>query len=317
MNKKYKEIIISSGGIKGISLLGALNQLDKYYSINNFKFYTGCSYGAILCFLLIIGYSISDIKSIAYNIELNDYQDLKLFNFINKCGLDEGIKYSNILKAIIINKNIDYNITFKELYDLTNKILTICVTNITSGIPEYNNYLNNPNMSVLLSIRMSSNIPILFSPIKYNDFYYVDGALLDPFPYLYFKDIALDEKIGICLYDDYEFKFINNNNTNFVSDTSNSIDYMVNLIKIIHINYLKLNYKKLYKNVIYIDYNTSKTFFKDNNLTQNEKDLMFNIGVKKTKKFINKKINKYFKILFNKILLKKYFTALRNSNANF
>jgi predicted acylesterase/phospholipase RssA len=311
MNEKYKEIIISSGGIKGISLIGALTELDKYYSVDNFKYYTGCSYGAILCLLLNIGYSINEIKSIIFNLELEDYQDLKFFNLIDKCGLDEGIKYSNFLKAIIINKDIDFNITFKELYELTEKTLTICVANITNGLSEYNNYINTPDMSILLSIRMSTNIPILFPPIQYNNFYYVDGALLDPFPYLYLKNIKLDEKIGICLFDEYEFKFMknnnNNNNINFVSDTSNSLHYIVNLIKIIHINYLKLNYKKIYKNVIYIDYNINKTMFKDINLTKNEKNKMFNIGVKKAKIFINRKINKCFKIFINKVFLNKYF----------
>ena len=220
-------------------------------------------------------------------MNLENFQDIKFANLLEKCGLDEGVKYTNFLKALFLNKNIDLNITFKELYLLTNKTLTISVSNVTSGLPEYHNYINTPDMSVLLSIRMSTNIPILFPPILFNENYYLDGALLDPFPYLYIKDISLSKKLGICLFDNYEFNFINNNNTNFITETSNSFNYIINLVKIIHINYLKLNYKKTYRNVIYINYDTNKTLLTADKLTNSEKDEFFNIGIEKAKLFIN------------------------------
>lgn len=310
MNEKFKELIISSGGIKGISILGALSELEKHHIITDFIYYTGCSYGALICILINIGYTINDIISVVFKLDLENFQDIKFANLLDKCGLDEGIKYTNFLKALFLNKNIDLNITFKQLYILTNKTLTITVSNVTSGIPEYHNHINTPDFSILLSLRMTTNIPILFPPILYNENYYLDGALLDPFPYLYTKNISLSEKLGICLFDNYEFNFMNNNNTNFITETSNSFNYIVNLVKIIHINYLKLNYKKTYSNVIYINYDTNKTLLTADKLSDSEKDEFFNVGVKKAKIYINRKNTKnikFLKIFNNKILLKKYF----------
>ena len=37
-------------------------------------------------------------------------------------------------------------------------------------------------MDVLLAIRMSFSIPFVFTPVKYNNNFYVDGSVLNDFP---------------------------------------------------------------------------------------------------------------------------------------
>jgi predicted acylesterase/phospholipase RssA len=302
MVKKYNEIIISSGGVKAISIIGALNEFTKNYPINKIEYFTGCSAGGIICLFLNLGYTINEINDIILKINFSIFQEIKLLNLIQKCGLDEGVKFTNFLKATIINKGFNHYITFQELYDLTNKVLTISVVNITKGITEYHNYLNTPHLSVLLSVRMSSNVPILFSPILYNDCYYVDGALLDPFPYYYIKNT---NKFGLWLFHKNEFDFIKKNNVSFVNSLSNSLNYMIELLKIVYINYMKTYYKKLPKNVIYIDvnYSSSESFY----VSENDRTLLFNIGKNKFNIYYKKCIKKTKK----RYLMMKYFNLWR------
>jgi len=302
MNIYFQELIISSGGNKGISLIGILNELNNHYPIKKINYYTGCSVGALICVLINIGYTINELNKIIFEINFEIFQDLKIINLLEKCGFDEGIKFTNFLIALITNKKFNQNITFRELYDITNKTLTIVVTNITKGIAEYHNYINTPDLSILLSLRMSSNIPIIFSPIFYNNNYYVDGALLDPFPYLYNRNIEKSKKLGLWLFDKYEINFIKNNNVNFINKINDSFNYSLELLKIIHINYIKKFYKKIPKNVIYIDYDLNNTINTFNN-TFEEKTKMYNIGILKCKKFFNKIFKKTNKLF----LLKKYF----------
>lgn len=301
------ELIISSGGNKGISLIGALNELNKYYPIEKMKYYTGCSIGSIISLLINIGYNNNELNDIIFKINFGNFQDLKFINLIEKCGLDEGTKFTNFLKALIINKNLNSNITFKELYDITNKILTIAVVNITKGISEYHNVFNTPNLSILLSLRMSSNIPILFSPILYNDNYYVDGALLDPFPYFHNKNT---KKIGLWLFEKCEFNFFKNIDTNFINTLDSSITYMTDLLKIIYVNYIKKYYKKIPNNVVYIDFDFQGISFENFDLTLEDRIKMYNMGSKKCILFLKKKNNKqrkrylamkYFKLWYNKL----------------
>ena len=299
MKNNYNELIISSGGTKGIALVGALNELIKYYPLENIKYYTGCSIGSIICLLLNINYSINELNDIIMKINFENFQELKILNLLEKCGLDEGTKFTNFLKAIIINKNISPTITFEELYEKSNKILTIVVTNITKGIPEYHNYMNTPNMSILLSLRMSSNIPIVFSPIFFKENYYIDGALLDPFPYFYHKNTI---KYGICLFDKYEFNFLNNQSVNFINHIDDSFKYIIELIKIMHINYIKKFYKKILKNVIYIDFDFHNININTFEVSIEDKNKMFKIGINKCNSFFNK----LFKKRRRKYLSRKY-----------
>ena len=64
------ELIISSGGNKGLAIIGSLNEFIKYYPIKNFKYLTGCSIGALLCFMLNIGYTIPELKEILFTFLL-------------------------------------------------------------------------------------------------------------------------------------------------------------------------------------------------------------------------------------------------------
>jgi predicted patatin/cPLA2 family phospholipase len=301
----YDEIIISSGGVKGIAVLGALNEFAKKYPIYKIKYFTGCSVGAIICLFLNIGYTINELNDIILKINFSIFQEIKILNLIEKCGLDEGIKFTNFLKASIINKGFNNNITFQELYDLTGKVLTICVVNITKGVSEYHNYLTTPTLSVLLSVRMSSNIPVLFSPIMYNDCYYVDGALLDPFPYYFIKNT---NKFGLCLFENYQFKFIKEDNVSFVNNLSSSFNYIIELLKIVYTNYIKKYYKKMPKNVVYIDFDytslNNETFY----VPEEDRFLLFNIGKKK----FNNYYKKYNKRIRKRYLIKKYFNIWKN-----
>lgn len=303
----YEELIISSGGNRGFSIIGVLNEFSKNYPINKIKYFTGCSVGSLILLFLILGYNINELNNILFDLDFSLFQELKLINLVEKCGFDEGTKINNFLKAIIINKNYNYNITFKELFEKTNKILTIVVTNITKGLSEYHNYINTPDMQVFLSIRMSINIPIIFSPILYNKNYYIDGGLLDPFPYKYNKHINKSKKCGLWLSEKYEFDFIKNNNFIFINDISNSLNYIINLLKIMHVNYIKKNYEKIPNNVIYLDFNIDlcQSSFATN---LEDKIKMLNIGINKCKLFFFK----IYKRNRKKYLSRKYFNIWNN-----
>ena len=146
---------------------------------------------------------------------------------------------------------------------------------------------------------MSCSIPILFSPILYNNFYYVDGALLEPFPYYYHKNT---KKIGLWLFDKCEINFIKHSYSNFISDISNSFKYVLDLLRILYTNYMKKYYKKIPNNVIYIDYDINLNI-ESFDVNINDKLKMYNIGIDKTNIFLKKLKKKVRK----RYLLKKYF----------
>ena len=307
MNNNNYELVLSSGSIKSCIFIGGLEELDKYIPLYNFKYLTGCSAGSILLTLYNIGYTLKELKYFLLNIDIDHFQEFKLKNFFSNCGFDSGNKIENLLKAFFLNKDINTEITFKELYQKTNIILTLTAVNLTKGIVEYFNYISNPNMSVLLALRMSMNIPLIYEPIKYNDNLYIDGALLDPFPIYYFKNT---EKFGLVIYDNNEYNFIQNIDTTFINNNDNTIQYIINLMKIVYTNYLKTKYKKKHNNVIYYNSDTYSISFK---LEKEFKEKLIDTGEKKMKQYFKKKniqmrkkylMKKYY-ILWKKKILKK------------
>ena len=299
MDKSYKldELIICSGGIKCVYIIGCLNNLSKIHPLHLFNYYTGCSVGSIICLLLNIGYNIYDIENII-SIDFKIFQELKITNLINNCGFDNGTKITNFFKAFILNKSIDVNITFKELYEKTNKVLTFTATNITTGKTEYHNYITQPNMPILLSLRMSINIPIVYTPIKYNDNYYADGALLDPYPYNYNKNL---KKIGIFLLQKSEYLFLKNKDSIFVNNIDDTLTYLKNLLTIMYLNNLK-NTNKKNKNTINIVIDKDIEVY-DFTLDESYKKQMINIG----KISFNKYFKKIYSIRRKRYLMKKYY----------
>jgi len=305
MDKFYKldELIIGAGGIKGIYIVGCLYNLDQIHPLKYFNYYTGCSVGSILCFLLNLGYTIKEIEEII-NIDFKDYQDLKLINLMNSFGFDDGSKITNLLIDFIIKKNFDKNITFKELYKKTKKILTFVVTNMTTGTAEYHNYRTKPDMPIFLSLRMSINVPILYPPVKYQDNYYVDGGVLDPYPYNYHKKT---KKIGIMPIAKNDYNFLRDKETKFVDDIEDTSKYLKNLFYIVYLSHFKTKISGYKKNTIMIITDEGKEFF-DFDINNEEREVMLNNG--------KISFNTYFKQIYIKrrrrYLTMKYYFLWKN-----
>lgn len=297
MKNKFNELVIGSGGINGLCYVGALDVIYNNYGFKNFKYLTGCSIGALLCFLLNINYSIEDIKNIAKELNFEDFYTPKLINLINIGGFVDHKNIRNLLFSIVSVKNISTTINFIELFEKTDITLTITGVNLSCNKCEYFNHINTPSMNIIDALLISMNIPILCAPYNYNGNNYIDGAVLNPFPHNYNKNTI---KLGLIVYSEYENNFFLNNENDIKMKDRMSI---LNIFFLVYYNYLKVIYKKKIKNTIYIINEPVYNFKLDNQQKVN----LLNIGKKKANLFFRKKINIKKKIF----LLKKYFYLLK------
>jgi predicted acylesterase/phospholipase RssA len=189
-NKNYDTLVISSGGIKGFYLLGGIQALVDQDLLLDIDKYVGTSVGAIICYLLAIGYSPVEI---VVTINSNKWlEKMKIFDTVSAFQGGGAVSYTPLgeaLEKMTINK-IGRLLTLGKLQELYGKTL-ICVTyNMTTCQTEFLGPDNYPDLPCLTAIRMSSNIPIIFDRFKYMDNYYIDGALCENFP------IKKGEEIG-------------------------------------------------------------------------------------------------------------------------
>jgi len=284
MNNNINTLCFSGGSTKGFSFIGALKVLidNNYIDINNIKKYVGSSIGSIMAFLLSINYTPSEIINFLNNTDLSNLGNVfNLELFIEKYGFSDAREFIKIVEDLLYNKFKINNITFSDLYKITKNKLLIIGTNFTKGEEEVFSIDTSPNMFVIDAIRISISIPLLFTPVFYNDCYYVDGCVFGNLPFH-----LCDPNTTLCLYFE-----------KFSCFTLNSHSDLINgVISILANNTLRFigNYKKL------IIYNNDC----ETNLCCDKKSLkkLFKIGFKNAKKFLIKEYNEQKNILTNKLI---------------
>ena len=235
---KIDTIILSGGSSKGIGYIGAFYAIlnNNLFNMKDIKNILGCSVGSIFGFMLLIDFNITMIYKLLQKIDIINFEK---FN-IDEMFLDNGIFNNNSIKIFLktclkYKYNIN-DITFIELYKKTNINFVVKVYNLSLQKNEHFSHKNHPNLSVIDAIQMSSCIPILFKPIKYNNNYYIDGGINNSIPFLKKKKY----KNYILIY----ITSINNNlnNNNLINyENMNYIEYINNIFNITILNYKKKN----------------------------------------------------------------------------
>jgi NTE family protein len=280
LNKKATAIILSGGGIKGFCQLGTLQYLfDKtIISHDDLKYFFGTSVGSIIAFFISIGYNGLDIMLyLCSNQVLNKLKSTVSFNVFSK-GIYDYTVIDECCKNMTLEK-IGFIPTLKELFEKFNKILTVTTYNLTDRKTEYVSYLNYPDLSCLDAIRMSSNIPYIFSDFVYNDKEYIDGGIVDNFP------------ISICNKDLYKIGiFLSTPSATSLSDFSSIHKIIDKFYRIIRAPLMELESSKL-KNIddntllIALENSTSPFSF---SISDKEKSELFSYGYNIARKIIEK-----------------------------
>ena len=195
----YDTLVLSGGGINGILELGSLQYCNDKGLISNINTYVGTSVGAIICYLLIIGYT--PIEIIVYLcINTKVFEKLKVMDINAGCRGDGATSFLHILECLenMTTEKIGKLLTMKDIPKLFGKQLICTTFNVSKNTIEYLSAETNPDLPCLSALRMSSNIPFVFENYKYGDSFYVDGGICNNFP----LDIAeknSDNVLGIVV----------------------------------------------------------------------------------------------------------------------
>ncbi|MBT2290661.1 patatin-like phospholipase family protein [Paenibacillus albidus] len=202
--------VFEGGGVKGISLAGAVTATEK--AGRTFNKVAGTSSGSIVASLLAAGYSGKEMSGIIQNTSFASF--LKRGAIYNTAvigpalrvlimkGLYSGEALEAWIHGLLMQKGV---VTFR---DLPHGKLSIIVSDITNGrivvLPrDLEDYGISPDQfAVAKAVRMSCSIPYFFDPVmlrqsghaaKGKSFaeqfvYMVDGGLLSNFPLWLFDE---------------------------------------------------------------------------------------------------------------------------------
>ena len=162
------------------------------------KKFVGTSIGAILCYLLCIGYSPVELMVLlCQNNWLGKLGHFDFYNIVHGSGAISFSIVHEILEKLTVQK-IGRFMTLKQLEDEYGKTLVCCAFNYTLDKEEFMDPTNHPDLPCLTALRMSANLPLVFEPFLYNGAVYLDGGLSSNFPLHYCK--AEDRVLGVALF---------------------------------------------------------------------------------------------------------------------
>jgi len=225
---KLEALIFGAGGFCGMVYLGILRYIqENNININNFA---GTSIGAIFALLASLYKNVSycsiesRIKEVMTSEEFQclDVTALDLFKIIDRLGIDDAERISLLFEGYIPK-----NITFLEHAKKTGTHLVICCTSIDNYEPVYFSFENTPNACVLDAVRASCAIPVVISPVKIGNNYYVDGAIVMPVPVYAFGSNINKDNMLVNIITSFQVK-----QPNETASVVPSFDMFIDCIKV-------------------------------------------------------------------------------------
>jgi predicted patatin/cPLA2 family phospholipase len=194
--KQFDSITFSSGSIKGISFIGVL----KYFYENKIHTneYRGTSIGALFAFMCILNLNIEELDTLKVFSKEIPLLKPSIINFIKHFSFSNNNILTTIIDYCLTCRNLNQDITFKQLYTISKKKLIIFVVELHSGELINVDYTTFPNACVKTFLLASMALPLLFPPIKYNKIYYIDGAICNNGQFPLVKN-NMGNHLGICI----------------------------------------------------------------------------------------------------------------------
>jgi len=199
------DLVLEGGGVKGISLVGAISVLEEHGYV--FHRVAGTSAGAIVASLVSAGMNATQLQQVMRTIDYNRFQDPNALDHLGKVGevlsvlFHKGIYRGDYLKDWLTEQLAGCGPngvrTFKDLAaidpggDLTPETaykLVVMTSNVSDNcltrLPwEYDRLgVQRDDQLVADAVRMSMSIPFFYEPVEFQGRWFVDGGMLSNFP---------------------------------------------------------------------------------------------------------------------------------------
>lgn len=274
IRNEYSTLVLSGGGVKGIVQLGFLHSLllKNKLQFDKVENFVGTSVGSIICLLLIIGLKPVDILSkLCFNENATELKS-NIFNIIESFGIIDPQNFFKVVEDLVI-EIVGFVPTMSQLYKLYKKHFVLVTHNVSANVLKgekntiYIDYLSFPNLPCIDAIRMSCNIPLVFTKFMVDNNYYIDGAVSDNYPIEYAYKNFNGNILGIHI-----------NQIQLDKDEMNIFNYIRNLISI---SYRDNNYKSvsfLSKRTDTISITSDKENFSALSISSDKKFKLFSLG---------------------------------------
>jgi NTE family protein len=180
-------VMLASGGIRVLSYVGALEELDRNGCLGAVRTWCGVSGGALIATALAFGYTYAELREICERFDfgvLKHIDEQSPLRLLEGCyGLDSGKMLARFCSALAHVKGLPDTITFGQLAERAGPTLRIWCADLETGQARVMSAGTTPEFPVLQALQASMSIPIVYEPVVGpSGELLVDGALLHSYP---------------------------------------------------------------------------------------------------------------------------------------
>jgi predicted acylesterase/phospholipase RssA len=205
-----QRIVLSGGGIRGVVYASALSVLEKRGYLKFVSEYCGVSAGAIVAFLICIGYSLKRIAEIVLEMDFSSIRNIEEDAFLtcmDTFGIDDGKNIEKTIKRFLTSLGYAETLTFAQLYALRPSAprLRIFATNLNYCSSKEFSLEKTPHTELISALRASFSIPFYFHPVRDREtgHFFVDGALFQNIPFFHLSPNERKGALGITFTVDH------------------------------------------------------------------------------------------------------------------
>lgn len=186
---RIQHIVVAGGGTMGLAYYGILSEssIQKVWYIDDIKTIYGTSIGAIISTMLCLRYDWNTLDEylIKRPWEKVFHYDLHtLFSCVQNNGIYNRTVTEQMLKPLLLGKDISLDVTMAEFFQHTSIELHIMTTRVSTFELVDISAKTHPNWSLIDAVHASCAIPILFKPTEVEGELYCDGGFCVNFPIL-------------------------------------------------------------------------------------------------------------------------------------
>jgi hypothetical protein len=255
-----EHLSLSSAGPNGLIQLGLVFQAlqRNIFSVQDLKSIHGTSCGSIIAVLLSLNIPIQELVEYVITRKWNKWLKPNLEYFMTQKGCVSIECIEEVIAPFFHAYDISLSMTMKELYEHNKIDLHIYTTAVTHLVSVDINHITFPDLPVIQAICMSSSVPILFTPVHYQNDYYIDGGLLTHCPF-----ISENPETILYILIDYKPVFNLESPIEFIQHIiAKSVDIIMMNTKIPSGNVLKYNADSAIDPTIWINFLTDETYRK-------------------------------------------------------
>ena len=221
-----KRIVLSGGGIRGVAHTAALLMLEQRGHLKFVNEYCGVSAGAIVSFLICIGYSFKTVARLCLELDFGSIRSIgedAFLNCLETFGIDDGKNVQKLFKRFLTEMGYAETLTFSQLYRLkpTAPCLRIFATDLNQCNVKEFSLKTTPNVELITALRASMSIPFYFNPVRDPETGHllIDGGFFQGLPLFHLTPAERGSALGITFTEDH----------NKVNDISTLQDFIAQL----------------------------------------------------------------------------------------